>query len=131
MKSGKGNAVNRSGTVGVSKGKGKRKKVVNTNANSSTSSNNKSNRQSMIINKRIDNIGNDSSSSGRQWVNGEDTRQNKGYKRNMNDKGRRGFSNQEADDDRPFNMKSIPSTNHTSFSNSSRKRRELEENKER
>jgi hypothetical protein len=131
MKSGKGNANNRSGTVGGSKGKGKRRKVVNTNANSSTSSNNKSNRQSRNSDKRNGHTGNDSSSSGRQWVNGEDTRQNKNYKRNMNDKGRRGFLDQEADDDRPFNMKSIPSTNHTSFSNSSRKRKEFEENKER
>ena len=85
----------------------------------------------MNSDKRNGHTGNDSSSSGRQWVNGEDTRQNKTYKRNLNDKGRRGFLDQEGDDDRPFNMKSIPSTNHTSFSNSSRKRKEFEENKER
>ena len=75
-------------------------------------------------------MGNDSNSSGRQWVNGEDTRQNKNYKRNMNDKVRRGYQNQD-NDDRPFNMKSYPSTSHSSNHNTSRKRKEYEEDKER
>lgn len=130
MKSGKGNANNRSGTVG-SKGKGKRRRVVNSQVNSSTSSNNKSNRQSRNTENRNGHMGHDSNSSGRQWTNGEDTRQNKNYKRNANDKVRRGYQNQE-NDDRPFlGSKSYPSTSHTSNHNTSRKRKEYEEDKER
>lgn len=131
MKSGKGTEVKRSDTAGASKGKGKRRKVVSSQVNTSNSSNNKSNRQGRTTDQHNGHKDDDSNSSGRQWINGEDTRQNKGYKRNTNDKGMKGLNNQETDDDRPFNMKSIPSTTHTSYSNTSIKGRGYEEDKER
>lgn len=120
MKSGEGNKNNRSGTVGVSKGKSKRKKTVN----------NKPNRQSRNPDDRNGHNENDSSGSGRQWINGEDTMQNKTYKRS--EKARRGHHTQDTADDRPFNVNSVPSTTHTSYSNNtSRKRKQYEEDKER
>lgn len=130
MKSGKGSAQNRSGKVGGSKDKGKRRKVVNTNVNTSTSSNNKSTRQSRHADKRNGNNDHDSNSSGRQWINGEDTRHNKSFKRNLNEKAKRGYRNSESDD-RPFNVNSISSTSHSSQNNTFRKRRGYEEDKER
>lgn len=102
MKSGKKNANNRSGTVGGSNNK-RRNNGSNTN---------------------------DSSSSGRQWTNGEDSRHNKNFKRNADAKGRRGQMKREGDDDRPFNVNSVSSTNHSSYNNTSRPRRN-EEDKER
>ena len=131
MKSGKGNAVNRSGTAGGSKGKGKRKKVVSSQANTSNSSNNDPNRQGRNTDKRNGHNEDDSNSTGRQWINGEDTRQNKSYKRNVNDKGKKEQNNEEGDDDRPYNGKSVPSTTHTSYNNTSRVRQGFEEDKER
>mmetsp|Transcript_6909 Transcript_6909/g.6063 ORF Transcript_6909/g.6063 Transcript_6909/m.6063 type:complete len:116 (+) Transcript_6909:28-375(+) len=110
---------NRSKAAGGTKAK--RKKGGNATVNTSTPTNNTSQRQGRNIEKENGHIENENNSSGRQWVNGEDTRHNKSYKHNK-DKG---------DDDRPFNMKSMASTNHSSFANSSRKQKDSEEDKER
>ena len=89
------------------------------------------NRQGRNIDKSSGNYTHDNNSSGRQWVNGEDTRQNKTYKRNHNEKGRRGFYNNDQEDDRTFNVKSMSSMTTASQGNSARKMAETEESKDR
>ena len=130
MKSGKGNANNRSGTAGGSKGKGKKRKVVNTQANTSSPDNNKSKRESRNSDNRNGHNGSISNSLGRQRINGDDSTQNINYRRNNTDKGGIRNYEQEGDDDRPFNMNSTPSTTHNS-NNTFRKGKEYEEDKER
>lgn len=106
----------------------KRKKGGNPNMNTSTPNNNSQNRRGRNNDRTNGHFGNDNNSSGRQWMNGDDTRHHKNSKHNK-EKGRRGFSNLEADDDRPVNVRSMGSTNHAGFSNSNRKQKEGEEEK--
>lgn len=127
MKAGKGN--HNKNNAGGRKGKGKR--GGNSNTNGLNSSNHMANRQGRNIDKSSGNYTHDNNSSGRQWVNGEDTRQNKTYKRNHNEKGRRGFYNNDQEDDRTFNVKSMSSMTTASQGNSARKMAETEESKDR
>ena len=132
MKSGKGSANNRSGPAGGSKGKGKRRRVVNTQGNSAQISYNKNNRQGRNEDKRNGHAETNSSSSGRKWMNGDDSRINKNLKhKSKNQNSSKGHHDNKGDDDRPFGINSIPSTTHTSYSNTSRKGKEFEEDKER
>ena len=127
MKSGKGNANNRSGTTGVNKGKGKRKKFVNTNVNTSSSTSNKSSQKDRTSDKH--NGLSNNNSSGR-WVNGDDSKLAKNYKHKSISKGKKGRLGNECDDDRPFESNSIPSTTHSSYNNTSRKGKVNEESKD-
>ena len=117
--------------VGRRKIKGKWKKGEDYSGNNSTLSSNNSYRQGRNTEKGNGSNPNDSNSSGRQWMNGEDIRHNKAFKYNDNKKGRRLNNNQVEDNGRSFNIKSIPSTNNTSNSSSTRKMNNKNENKER
>lgn len=131
MKSGKGNNNSRTNNNGGNKGKGKRKKVVNSQPNGPTLGVGKAGKQDK--DEELSNGTNESNSNNlsRQWVNGDEGDQISSQKTEIADKSNESSSEWITADTRQSNKNSIPSTMHSSFSNVSKKEKELEEDKER
>jgi hypothetical protein len=131
MKSGKGSTNSRTNTNGGTKGKGKRKKVVTSQPNAPTPTAEKADKQDK--DSEFSNGTNESKSNNlsRQWLNGDEGALIRNQKTETIDKNNDNQLELLTTDTRQFNKNSIPSTTHSSFSNVSRKEKELEEDKER